>query len=296
MPGRTLALLSFSTRRPKNPAAPDVRPEEEGSEEEEEEEEEEEGGCGARHPAARVVAGEEAQPHAWPWQVSLQYERNGTFRHTCGGTLVAPGWVMTAAHCISSSLTYEVVLGEHDLAVDEGAEQRIPVHSADIFVHPKWRSFCVACGNDIALLKLSRAAELDGSVQPGRLPPAGQVLPDGYPCYLSGWGRLATGGPLPERLQQALLPVVGRERCTQPDWWGGLSIRRTMVCAGGGEAAGCNGDSGGPLSCQAADGRWEVHGVASFVSSLGCNAPRKPTVFTRVSAFEDWIGETMSSN
>lgn len=51
------------------------------------------------------------------------------------------------------------------------------------------------------------------------------------------------------------------------------------------------GDSGGPLNCQAADGRWEVHGIASFVSGLGCDTPKKPTVFTRVSAFEDWIAE-----
>lgn len=51
------------------------------------------------------------------------------------------------------------------------------------------------------------------------------------------------------------------------------------------------GDSGGPLNCQAEDGTWEVHGIASFVSALGCNAAKKPTVFTRVSAFEDWIAE-----
>ncbi|XP_025913945.1 proproteinase E-like [Apteryx rowi] len=106
----------------------------------------------------------------------------------------------------------------------------------------------------------------------------------------------AAGGPLPDKLQQALLPVVDYERCTQPDWWGSLAVRRTMICAGGGAEAGCNGDSGGPLNCRAADGRWEVHGIASFVSSLGCNAPKKPTVFTRVSAFDAWIAETINSN
>ncbi|XP_009461742.1 PREDICTED: chymotrypsin-like elastase family member 3B [Nipponia nippon] len=105
----------------------------------------------------------------------------------------------------------------------EGPEQRIPVAPADIFVHPKWRSSCVACGNDIALLKLQRPAVLNTQVQVG-------------------------------------------------------------------------GDSGGPLNCQAADGHWEVHGIASFVSGLGCNGPKKPTVFTRVSAFEDWIAEIMSQN
>lgn len=51
------------------------------------------------------------------------------------------------------------------------------------------------------------------------------------------------------------------------------------------------GDSGGPLNCPAENGTWQVHGVTSFVSSLGCNTLKKPTVFTRVSAFNDWIEE-----
>lgn len=49
------------------------------------------------------------------------------------------------------------------------------------------------------------------------------------------------------------------------------------------------GDSGGPLNCKNSAGVWEVHGIASFVSGLGCNTVKKPTVFTRVSAFNDWI-------
>lgn len=51
------------------------------------------------------------------------------------------------------------------------------------------------------------------------------------------------------------------------------------------------GDSGGPLNCKNAEGVWEVHGIASFVSGLGCNYIRKPTVFTRVSAFNSWIDQ-----
>lgn len=49
------------------------------------------------------------------------------------------------------------------------------------------------------------------------------------------------------------------------------------------------GDSGGPLNCQGADGRWEVHGIVSFGSALGCNYYHKPSVFTRVSAYNSWI-------
>ncbi|KAG8429953.1 hypothetical protein GDO86_018778, partial [Hymenochirus boettgeri] len=247
-------------------------------------------GCGVPtfQPNSRVVNGENAHPNSWPWQVSLQYLKEDSFSHTCGGSLIAPNWVMTAAHCISSSRTYQVVLGEHDRSLIEGGEQIIPVRNEDIFVHEKWISICAACGNDIALIKLSRPALLNDQVELACLPPAGQILDNNYPCYITGWGRLSTGGNLPDVLQQALLPVVDHKTCTQRDWWGS-PIKTTMVCAGGDIRSGCNGDSGGPLNCQAPDGTWHVHGIASFVSSLGCNALKKPTVFTRVSAFNDWV-------
>ncbi|XP_028615700.1 chymotrypsin-like elastase family member 3B [Grammomys surdaster] len=254
-------------------------------------------GCGQRsyNPSGRVVNGEDAVPYSWPWQVSLQYEKDGSFHHTCGGTLIAPDWVMTAGHCISTSRTYQVVLGEYERGVEEGPEQVIPINAGDLFVHPKWNSKCVSCGNDIALVKLSRSAQLGDTVQLACLPPAGEILPNGAPCYISGWGRLSTNGPLPDKLQEALLPVVDYEHCSKWDWWG-FSVKKTMVCAGSDLQSGCNGDSGGPLNCPTESGTWAVHGVTSFVSSLGCNTRKKPTVFTRVSAFNDWIEETIANN
>ncbi|XP_057641059.1 chymotrypsin-like elastase family member 3B [Chionomys nivalis] len=254
-------------------------------------------GCGQRsfNPSGRVVNGEDAVPYSWPWQISLQYEKGGSYHHTCGGTLINANWVMTAGHCISSSLTYQVVLGEYDRSKEEGPEQVIPINSKDLFVHPKWNPNCVACGNDIALIKLSRSAKLGDKVQPACLPPAGEILPNGAPCYISGWGRLYTNGPLPDKLQEALLPVVDYAHCSKWDWWG-FSVKKTMVCAGGDTQSGCNGDSGGPLNCPTENGTWQVHGVTSFVSGLGCNTLKKPTVFTRVSAFNDWIEETIANN
>nr|XP_020144188.1 proproteinase E-like [Microcebus murinus] len=227
--------------------------------------------------------------------ISLQYERDGAFYHTCGGTLIAVDWVMTAGHCISSGRTYRVVLGEYDLSVVEGSEQVIPINNEDIFVHPNWNPTYVSRGNDIALIKLSKSAQLGDAVQVATLPPAGDILPNEEPCYITGWGRLSTNGPLPDKLQQALLPVVDYKHCSRLTWWG-FSVKKTMVCAGGDVRSGCNGDSGGPLNCPGTDGTWEVHGVASFVSSQGCNTLKKPTVFTRVSAFNDWIEETIASH
>ncbi|XP_076132508.1 chymotrypsin-like elastase family member 2A, partial [Alosa pseudoharengus] len=237
----------------------------------------------------RVVGGEDARAHSWPWQISLQYTRNGNWYHTCGGTLISADWVLTAAHCISSSNTYRVALGKHDLTVTEDAAQFI--NAGQIIVHEKWNPFFIR--NDIALIKLETPITVSDTIMPACLPEAGFLLPNNAPCYVTGWGRVYTGGPIADILQQALLPVVDYSTCSLPDWWGS-QVKDTMVCAGGdGVVSGCNGDSGGPLNCQNADGAWEVHGIVSFGSGLSCNLAKKPTVFTQVSSYMDWISAQM---
>ncbi|CAG11776.1 unnamed protein product [Tetraodon nigroviridis] len=191
----------------------------------------------------RVVGGEVATPNSWPWQISLQYRSGSSYYHTCGGTLVERGWVMTAAHCVDR--------------------------------------------NDIALLRLATEATLNSYVQLGSLPPSGQLLPHNNLCYITGWGRTSTGGSLSAQLKQAYLPLVDYTNCTKSDWWGS-TVKNNMVCAGGAAESGCNGDSGGPLNCLVND-KYYVHGVTSFVSAWGCNYPKKPTVFTRVSAYLEWM-------
>ncbi|XP_020779769.1 proproteinase E-like [Boleophthalmus pectinirostris] len=247
-------------------------------------------GCGApNYPpnTNRVVNGEEARPYSWPWQISLE-----SFFPTCGGTLIAPNWVMTAAHCITFH-TYNVVLAEHDMDKVEGPEQTIRVEK--MIIHPKWKKNCPSCGNDIALLKLQTSAVLNDKVQLACVPKQDSTLSHNYPCYVTGWGRLYSQGPQATKLQQALLPVVEYKVCSQSDWWGS-SAKTTMVCAGGDSKSACHGDSGGPLNCKGKDGKWYVEGVTSFVHGSGCNTPKKPTMFTRVASFIPWISETMSKN
>uniref|UniRef100_A0A2K6KDI3 pancreatic elastase II n=1 Tax=Rhinopithecus bieti TaxID=61621 RepID=A0A2K6KDI3_RHIBE len=107
---------------------------------------------------------------------------------------------------------------------------------------------------------------------------------------------VSNSGPPSEVLQQGRLLVVDYDTCSSPDWWGS-TVKTNMICAGGdGEISSCFGDSGGPLNCQASDGRWEVHGIVSFGSSLGCNYYHKPSVFTRVSNYIDWINWVIANN
>ncbi|KAG7226694.1 hypothetical protein INR49_014042 [Caranx melampygus] len=221
----------------------------------------------------RVVGGHVARPNSWPWQISLQYRSGSRYYHTCGGTLIEKGWVMTAAHCVDSARTWRVVIGEHDLNSNSGREQIKEV--ANVYIHPGWDSNRVSKGYDIALLRLSSDATLNSYVQLGSLPPSGQILPHNNLCYITGWGRTSTGGSLSAQLKQAHLPLVDHKTCTSTDWWGSI-VKSTMVCGGGGAESGCNGDSGGPLNCLVNE-KYYVHGIASFVSSYGCNYPKKPT-------------------
>ncbi|KAI4889016.1 hypothetical protein NFI96_027272, partial [Prochilodus magdalenae] len=243
-------------------------------------------GQGQKQGQTRVVGGAVTSPNAWPWQVSLRTQSNTCYSHVCGGVLIKKQWVLTAAHCVDGIRVALVVLGEHDLTQPESGKEQFFGVSA-IYIHPSWNRN-VTVGNDIALIRLTSDAILNSYVQLAPLPPADQVVSSNTTCYVTGWGYTKSGGVVSTLLRQASLPSVDYATCNSSSWWS-TAVKTTMICAGGsGTTAGCNGDSGGPLNCMV-DGSYVVHGVASFVSSAGCNTIRKPTVFTRVSAYLSWV-------
>ncbi|TNN89477.1 Chymotrypsin-like elastase family member 2A [Liparis tanakae] len=153
--------------------------------------------------------------------------------------------------------------------------------------------------NDIALVHLAEPVNMTREVSPVCLPPAGAVKPAGTPCFVTGWGD-EKGNLFPKVskwLNQAALPVVDFQTCSKPAYWWD-TLRPSMICAGYESPdelkSACQGDSGGPFVCPVAgpNTTWEVHGVVSF-GAQGCIKDKKPSVFTRVSAFSDWINDSM---
>ena len=242
---------------------------------------------------AEIVGGQPADPGEYPWQVMVL---PGGF--ICGGSLIHPEWVVTAAHCMFdqngnpfSAGQISVRLGEYRRSVNDGTEQIRSV--AQVIVHPNYNP--ANNDNDIALLKLTSPGVLNSAValiSPATSPQVDALVEAGDPSTVTGWGDTSEGGNLSDVLMEVSVPIVSNASCNQAY---GI-ITDNMLCAGlaQGGMDSCQGDSGGPLIVPRGDGSWLLAGIVSFGN--GCARPGFPGVYTRVSRYQTWIGQFVPIN
>ena len=237
----------------------------------------------------QIIEGDAVGASEFPFQVSLQQAAVSARQasHFCGGTMVAPQWVMTASHCVdfwSSPSDVEVLVGTHDFTL---GGSRIAVDS--LIVHPFFVGTETSFKRDMALIKLATRMEdiprtflVDSTLFSDLVTPF-------QTATVIGWGRTQEGvpGSVPNAMQKIQIPVLPDSECTSRY---GDTFDQTMICAGfvtGGQSA-CQGDSGGPLLMRFRN-RWYEAGIVSW--GVGCGAPNRPGVYARVAAMYDFLEE-----
>ena len=137
--------------------------------------------CGIRKvPQSRVIGGVDAAKGAWPWQIGMYY--GGRF--ICGGTLIAPNWVLTAAHCVESgsASNYEIVVGDLHRQLNDTTEQK---HDVEVIVsHFNYSRSTL--NSDIALMKLRTPVMMNDHVLTACIPNKTDVIPVGSRCFITG--------------------------------------------------------------------------------------------------------------
>ncbi|WP_434440140.1 S1 family peptidase [Lentzea sp. E54] len=217
----------------------------------------------------QVVGGERASIAANPWVVHLTDDRGTQF---CGGTIVAPTKVLTAAHCALGRSTRDlrVVAGREDKQ-DQGAG--ISVVPESVWIHRQYVS--ADAGEDVAVLTLREA--LPYTPLPFAEASDRELYRPGTQLRVLGWGRTSENGRTSRYLMQATVPVLEDEFCVDayPQF-----VKTDMFCAGyeNGKVDTCQGDSGGPI---VADGK--LVGVTSW--GEGCARKAKPGVYVRISRY-----------
>jgi secreted trypsin-like serine protease len=235
----------------------------------------------------RVVGGDVVTPNSLPFQAFLVMSNRDGRATICGGSLITPRTVLTAAHCIVIAKTVEVILGAHNRAIVEPCQQRQNVPSTNLRIHPGYTPSTP--DDDIGLLILEKPAKINKCVKTVDLPTrfASDTFA-GESGVISGWGKI-TDEPdsISDLLRSVTRPIITNKICGMRY---GAIISNRRICTDGSDGKGsCLGDSGGPLTVLR-NNRPTVIGIASFVLAKGCTLGY-PSGFTRVTSFLDWIAK-----
>jgi secreted trypsin-like serine protease len=235
------------------------------------------------------MGGLPAPDGAYPWQVSISVAgREPGTGHFCGGAIIDPNWVLSAAHCfqdVPNTKSIRLMYGSNQLSK--------PGHMRDaaaLLTHPDWNR--QTWENDIALVKLASPASDAVPIKLLSDDTRAALFSESVLGFVSGWGATREGGAPSNELRHVGVQVVSQDICNAPEAYGGR-IKNGMFCAGfvaGGKDS-CQGDSGGPIMVSDRKGSYVLAGIVSW--GEGCARANKYGVYTRVSEYTSWIRDSM---
>jgi trypsin len=227
----------------------------------------------------RIVGGTPVPDGKYSFMTSLKSRFGG---HFCGGTLIAPNWVLTASHCTARKKARDISVVVGSATLSSGGQARTVTQ---ILMHPSYGK-PVAYAHDAALLQLSSpvtgitpiAVDSDSSA-------ANPLEAPGYFLTTAGWGSTSEGGSCcPARMNEVDVPVVSDASCTTA--YGSSLHAASMLCAGSAGKDSCQGDSGGPLF-----DRQRLVQLGTVSWGNGCARAQYPGVYGELNlpVIRDWI-------
>ncbi|XP_050957835.1 serine protease 27-like, partial [Labeo rohita] len=234
--------------------------------------------CGQAPFNTKIIGGQNATAGSWPWQASIHKLSTGDY--ICSGTLINKEWVLTSAYHVQYISVSEIVIYLGRLTQNGSNPHEISRTVTEVIKHPN---------DSLALLQLSSFVTFTDYIKPVCLAAAGSEFDAGTESWVTGWGW--NRFEFLDILQELESPVVDNTACNAAYE---TFVTDKHICAEFLDGKGpCAKDDGNPLVARQGS-VWIQSGV--FDSRFGCGLPGFPTLYFRVSEYQDWISNYTSSS